>query len=116
VLVRLNQARNPEVGAAATEYLQYDYDYAVHRRNHLDRAFNQSQADRDEEKRLTQQLAAINKELASVQKQVKTRYGLEEDKVFSTDHELEVSKIAQLPSYMYVFGSACCYLIRNTLW
>ena len=75
-----------------------------YRRQLLDRAFNRSEADRKEEQRLTAELAAISKELATVQKDVKSRYGLEDEieSAFDIQNEVEVSKVAQLPSYVYV--------------
>ena len=55
--------------------------YGSHRRRLLDRAFCATAEDRQEEKRLQQELAAINKELGAMQKEVKTRFGLEDQKV-----------------------------------
>lgn len=75
-----------------------------YRRQLLDRAFNRSEADRKEERRLTAELAAISKQLTAVQKDVKSRYGLEDEieAAFDIQNEVEVSKMAQLPSYVYV--------------
>ena len=98
----------------------------------MDRAFNRSKAEQQEEKRLLAELAAINKEMTAVKARVKTRYGLVDDEEeeesngkrptraaaattmttapattttaarFGVEQELEVSKISRLPSYLCV--------------
>ena len=61
-----------------------------------------------------QELASINKELTTMKKQVKSRFGLEDDDVFSGAHDVEVSRIARLPSYVYVLSMFGCR-IRNVV-